>query len=57
MRVMLLVLTLLLGASATAHAQDAVGYALVVGSNAPGPGQQALVYAEEDAREVATLLR
>ncbi|HEU0034781.1 MAG TPA: caspase family protein [Kofleriaceae bacterium] len=31
-------------------------YALVVGSNAPGPGQQALRYAEDDARRVGQIL-
>lgn len=35
---------------------DAVSYALVVGSNAPGPGQEALAFAEDDAREVAAVL-
>ncbi|HUQ07129.1 MAG TPA: caspase family protein [Kofleriaceae bacterium] len=35
---------------------DVPGFALVVGSNAPGPGQEQLVWAEDDAREVAELL-
>lgn len=46
-------LLILLGLCATAHADD---YALVVGSNAGGPGQQPLQYAEEDARKVGALL-
>jgi hypothetical protein len=32
-------------------------FALVVGSNAPGPGQQELRYAEHDAAEMAAVLR
>ena len=41
----------------TAAADDAVAtYAIVVGSNAGGPGQNALRYAEDDARRVGTLL-
>lgn len=44
-----------------AHAQppapDIAVYALVVGSNAGGPGQAALHYAEDDARHVAATLR
>ncbi|MBK9036929.1 MAG: caspase family protein [Myxococcales bacterium] len=40
-----------------AHADDVVSYALVVGSNRPGPGQTALAFAEDDAREVADVLR
>ncbi|HLL25083.1 MAG TPA: hypothetical protein VK427_23270, partial [Kofleriaceae bacterium] len=31
-------------------------YALVVGSNAAGPGQTALAYAEDDARRVGAIL-
>ncbi len=49
-----------LEASATSSASSgggAVSYALVVGSNAPGPGQDALAFAEDDAREVAEVLR
>jgi hypothetical protein len=34
-----------------------VGYALIVGSNAAGPGQQKLAWAEDDAEEVAALLQ
>ena len=44
-------------APAAARADDVVGYALVVGSNRPGPGQTALAFAEDDAREVAEVLR
>ncbi len=40
-----------------ALAEEVVGFALVVGSNAPGPGQEELVWAEDDAREVAALLQ
>ncbi len=40
-----------------AHADDVVSYALVVGSNRPGPGQAPLAFAEDDAREVADVLR
>jgi hypothetical protein len=44
----------------TAHADDApppiATYAIVVGSNAGGPGQAELRYAEDDARRVAALL-
>ena len=36
---------------------DLVSYALVVGSNVPGPGQAELAFAEDDAREVAGVLR
>ncbi len=36
---------------------DLVSYALIVGSNAPGPGQTELAFAEDDAREVADTLR
>lgn len=43
--------------TAVAHADDVVSYALVVGSNRPGPGQTALAFAEDDAREVADVLR
>lgn len=43
--------------AATALGGDATSFALVVGSNAPGPGQEALAFAEDDAREVAEVLR
>ncbi len=59
MRPLQILLTLLfvLAAPAVAGAEeDVVGYALIVGSNAPGPGQTELVWAEDDAREVAELL-
>src|SRR5512142_1761585 len=50
----LVALALLAG---TAHADPAVAtYAIVVGSNAGGPGQTDLRYAEDDARRVATVL-
>lgn len=52
-----MVMCLVLGAVATAAAEEPVGYALVVGSNAPGPGQETLTWAEDDAEEVAALLR
>jgi len=51
----LLILSCLLGG--IAHADDKVAtYAIVVGSNAGGPGQADLHYAEDDARRVATVL-
>ena len=58
----LLILPLLATAVAAAPAaasadDDLVSYALVVGSNAPGPGQTALAFAEDDAREVGVVLR
>lgn len=41
----------------TASADDAIAtYAIVVGSNAGGPGQTTLRYAEDDARRVGALL-
>jgi hypothetical protein len=43
-------------AAADGATEDVPGFALVVGSNAPGPGQEQLVWAEDDAREVAELL-
>ena len=48
----------LLGAAAPAWADDSsvATYAIVVGSNAGGPGQADLKYAEDDARRVASLL-
>ena len=53
MRVFLLTLTLLLAAPTAARADDVASYAIVVGSNAGGPGQQDLQYAERDAKRVA----
>lgn len=47
---------LLVTGAAPARA-DAVSYALVVGSNAPGAGQAALAFAEDDARAVASALQ
>ncbi len=38
---------LLLLAAPRAYADDVVSYALVVGSNAPGPGQDQLAFAED----------
>jgi Caspase domain len=52
----------LLGGAAAAAADtppaapDIASYALVVGSNLPGPGQAELRYAEDDARKVAATL-
>ncbi len=44
-------------APAVAHADEPVAtYALIVGSNAGGPGQADLHFAEDDARNVATVL-
>jgi hypothetical protein len=57
----LLLLALALAATpAAARADDGgdlVSYALIVGSNVPGPGQSELAFAEDDAREVAAVLR
>ena len=48
----------LTAAPAVARADDdLVSYALIVGSNRPGPGQAELAFAEDDARAVATVLR
>jgi hypothetical protein len=49
---MLRALAVLAALTATAHAD----YAIVVGSNAGGPGQTELRYAEDDARKVGALL-
>lgn len=60
MRALLLSLTfalVALGAPAARAAEPVTSFALVVGSNRPGPGQDALVFAEDDAREVADTLR
>ncbi len=47
----------LVAAPAVAHADDAVAtYALIIGSNAGGPGQAALHFAEDDAHDVANVL-
>ena len=55
MRFLTLVAVALL--AGTAHADPAVAtYAIVVGSNAGGPGQADLRYAEDDARRVAAVL-
>ena len=53
-----LVLAAGLLAGGVAHADDPkiATYAIVVGSNAGGPGQVDLKYAEDDARRVATVL-
>ena len=56
MKAAIIVLLLALAAG-TAAADEPVGYALIVGSNAPGPGQTELVWAEDDAAEVAALLQ
>lgn len=50
-------LSLVLVTAAAPARADAVSYALVVGSNAAGAGQTALSFAEEDAREVASVLQ
>lgn len=57
-----LLTTLAFAAAAAAPApagadDDVASYALVVGSNLPGPGQTELAFAEDDAREVADVLR
>lgn len=54
----LVLLATLLCLSGVAHAdpQSIATYAIVVGSNAGGPGQTDLRYAEEDARRVGALL-
>lgn len=44
-------------APAAAQADEVVSYAIVVGSNAGGPGQDDLHFAESDARRVAAVLR
>jgi len=50
-------LLVLLCLAGTARADEAVAtYAIVVGSNAGGPGQTELRYAEDDARRVGSLL-
>jgi hypothetical protein len=41
---------------ARAQLATSEGYAIVVGSNPGGPGQESLRYAEEDANRVADLL-
>jgi hypothetical protein len=54
----LLLVVAILGMPAVAHADDAVAsYAVVVGSNAGGRGQETLRFAEDDARRVAEVLR
>ena len=44
-------------AQATATVSAAASFALIVGSNAPGPGQQELRYAEQDAAAMTAVLR
>jgi hypothetical protein len=44
-------------ARAQSPAAPAASFALLVGSNAPGPGQQELRYAERDAAEMTAVLR
>ena len=53
---MLLRSFLLTCALTSAAAAEPVTYALVVGSNAAGPGQSPLKYAEDDARRVGAIL-
>lgn len=59
MRSLLLLMMFALVAPRLAAADDEgpIGFALIVGSNAPGPGQGELAWAEDDAREVAEVLR
>jgi hypothetical protein len=58
MRPFLLSLAILLVLPGVAAADDAVvSYAIVVGSNAGGPGQDDLRFAERDAKRVATVLK
>lgn len=54
--VLLSALVIAAPASAQTPASDATAYAVIVGSNAGGEGQQPLRYAERDARSVADLL-
>ncbi|HSS38872.1 MAG TPA: caspase family protein, partial [Polyangia bacterium] len=44
-------------ATPTATVPPAASFALIVGSNAPGPGQQELRYAEQDAAAMTAVLR
>src|SRR5438034_7624648 len=46
-----------LGAAPARAQAPAASFALIVGSNAPGPGQQRLRYAEQDAAAMAAMLR
>ncbi len=56
MKRLLILLGTLLGV-APAHADDTIAtYAIVIGSNAGGPGQAELHFAEDDARKVAGVL-
>jgi hypothetical protein len=56
-RLRILIITACLAAAGPARADDAVAtYAIVVGSNAGGPGQTDLRYSEDDARRVGSLL-
>ncbi|MBA2545122.1 MAG: caspase family protein [Deltaproteobacteria bacterium] len=52
----LLIAAAIAGSLGTAHADPIAAHALVVGSNAAGPGQTELRYAEDDARRVGALL-
>jgi hypothetical protein len=59
-RVLVAVTSLLLALvahAAPARADEVSSYAIVVGSNAGGPGQDELRFAERDARRVAAVLR
>jgi hypothetical protein len=57
MRLLPLIALALVSFGTAAHAEPAVAtYAIVVGSNAGGPGQADLRYAEDDARRVAAVL-
>src|SRR5687768_9063161 len=44
-------------AHAAAQSDEVASYAVVVGSNAGGPGQQDLQFAERDAKRMAAVLR
>lgn len=57
MKRFLVSMAIVAAAAGSAVADEVPGFALVVGSNAPGPGQETLVWAEDDAREVAELLQ
>jgi len=46
----------IVAAAAPARADDVAAHALIVGSNAAGPGQSTLRYAEDDARRVGKIL-
>src|SRR5882762_8637124 len=56
-RLRISILAAIMTVAGTARADDAIAtYAIVVGSNAGGPGQTDLRYSEDDARRVGSLL-